>query len=87
MLSELASNAVQHAASAFTVWATIADSTLHLAVEDGGSLRNVAMTVLPNHGLGVVDTLALRWGIETTPTARWSGPSSRCELRPRRARR
>jgi hypothetical protein len=68
VLSELASNAVRHVGSPFSVRATIERSTLRLAVEDAGSPRaRPAMPVRRARGLGVVDALALRWGVDEAP--------------------
>jgi anti-sigma regulatory factor (Ser/Thr protein kinase) len=64
VLSELASNAVRHVGSPFSVSATIEHSILRVAVEDIGSpSAHGAMPVRRTRGLGVVDTMALRWGV------------------------
>jgi Histidine kinase-like ATPase domain len=71
VLSELTSNAVRHAGSPFSVTLTITDATLRLAVEDAGALAaDGAMPVRTTHGLGVVNTLALRWGVQRTPAGK-----------------
>jgi hypothetical protein len=67
VLSELTSNAVRHVGSGFSVTLTVTDATLRLAVEDAGErVAGGAMPVRPTHGLGIVDALALRWGIQRT---------------------
>jgi len=68
VLSELASNAVRHVGSPFSIRATLEGATLRLAVEDHGWLSRAAMVVRQAHGLGVVDALAADWGVK--PTAR-----------------
>jgi len=65
--SELASNAVRHVGSPFSVSALIGPSTLRIAVQDASPhLLEGAMTVLPTHGLAVVDALCGSWGRERT---------------------
>jgi len=66
VLSELASNAVRHVGSSFSIGAALDGATLRLAVEDRGSPRT-AMIVHRAHGLGVVDALASSWGVEPAP--------------------
>lgn len=68
VLSELASNAVRHVGSPFSIAATLEDSTLRLAVEDRGSpSAQATMVARPTHGLGVVDALARSWGVKAAP--------------------
>lgn len=68
VLSELASNAVRHAGSPFSIAATIEGCTLRLAVEDRGSpSARTTMVARPTHGLGVVDALASSWGVKAAP--------------------
>jgi len=66
VLSELASNAVQHAGSCFSVHLTIEGATLRIGVEDGGPGADTAMPVRRAHGLGVVSALTRRWGVQAT---------------------
>jgi MEDS: MEthanogen/methylotroph, DcmR Sensory domain/Histidine kinase-like ATPase domain len=66
VLSELASNAVRHVGSPFSVTATVRGSTLRLAVEDGAPVIEDRLPVRTAHGLGIVDMLAGRWGVERT---------------------
>jgi anti-sigma regulatory factor (Ser/Thr protein kinase) len=70
LLSELASNAVRHASSSFSVEAKIEDAILRVAVEDGGALSTGMLVVRPTRGLGVIDALARHWGVEATPTGK-----------------
>jgi hypothetical protein len=71
VLSELASNAVLHAGSPFSVVVLTKDSTLRIAVQDSGSLtsmlRDGGLIPRPTHGLGVVQALSRCWGVESTP--------------------
>jgi anti-sigma regulatory factor (Ser/Thr protein kinase) len=71
VVSELATNAVLHAASSFSLSVTLEDSLLRIAVHDarplsvavhGGGLDNPQ----PTHGLGLVEALSLRWGAKGT---------------------
>jgi len=66
VLSELASNAVRHVGSPFSVTATVRGSTLRLAVEDAAPAVEDRLPVRAAHGLGVIDVLAHRWGVERT---------------------
>jgi MEDS: MEthanogen/methylotroph, DcmR Sensory domain len=71
VLSELASNAVLHAGSAFSVAVRAQDGTLRIAVEDSAPLlsgpRNGGLIPRPAHGLSLVQALSSRWGVEGTP--------------------
>jgi anti-sigma regulatory factor (Ser/Thr protein kinase) len=76
IVSELATNAVVHAGSPFSVTVHVNDSTLRVAVQDA---RPLAATVseeglieeglIPRtgHGLGLIDEISTRWGVESTP--------------------
>jgi anti-sigma regulatory factor (Ser/Thr protein kinase) len=70
VLSELATNAVVHAGSPFSVAVRVEDSTLRVAVADASPLtaamREQGLSVQRGHGLGLVDVLATRWGVEHT---------------------
>ncbi len=70
VLSELASNAVRHAASTFSVAVRVERSALQLAVHDAAPLPAGAceegLTPRPGHGLAVIDAIATRWGVERT---------------------
>lgn len=70
MVSELATNAVRHARSSFSVTVRAHGSTLHIAVQDGAPLD---MTVpsgglipQPLHGLSLVELVSAGWGLEGT---------------------
>jgi hypothetical protein len=70
VVSELASNAVRHAGSAFTVALEMQGSLLRVAVEDLAPLPvpvpDAYVTPQQLHGLGVIDALCARWGVEPT---------------------
>jgi anti-sigma regulatory factor (Ser/Thr protein kinase) len=70
VLSELATNAVVHAGSPFSVTVRVKDSTLRVAVADASpqtvAMREQGLSVQRGHGLGLVDVLATRWGVEDT---------------------
>jgi MEDS: MEthanogen/methylotroph, DcmR Sensory domain len=71
VLSELASNAVLHAGSSFSVEVRTKDSTLRIAVQDSvpptSMLRHGGLIPRATHGLGVVQALSRCWGVEGTP--------------------
>jgi DcmR-like sensory protein len=67
VVTELAANAIVHAGSAFTVILSAHGNVLRIAVRDGCPLPaegQAALMPIPLHGLGAVDALAVRWGIE-----------------------
>jgi signal transduction histidine kinase len=70
VVSELASNAVRHARSPFSVTVRMRGSMVCIAVEDRAPLASAALhdclTVQPLHGLGLIDALCAGWGIEDT---------------------
>jgi two-component sensor histidine kinase len=66
IVSELATNAVRHAGTAFTVSLTV-NSLVRLEVADGSEVMPTqAVGGISNHGLDLVGLLADRWGIEPT---------------------
>ncbi|HEX5299548.1 MAG TPA: MEDS domain-containing protein [Streptosporangiaceae bacterium] len=68
VVTELAANAIVHAGSAFTVILSGRGDVLRIAVRDGCPLPaegQAALMPLPLHGLGAVDALAARWGVES----------------------
>jgi hypothetical protein len=71
VLSELASNAVLHAGSPFSVTVRTEASTLRVAVQDStplrSRLRDGGLIPRPTHGLCVVQALSTCWGVEDTP--------------------
>jgi hypothetical protein len=70
LVSELATNAVRHADSSFSVTVRASGSTLRVAVHDGaalaGTLSEAWLIPQPLHGLSLVDALCTRWGVEDT---------------------
>jgi anti-sigma regulatory factor (Ser/Thr protein kinase) len=70
VVSELATNAVLHAASSFSLSVTLEDSLLRIAVHDARPLsvtmHDGGLSPQPTHGLGLVEALSLRWGTEGT---------------------
>jgi anti-sigma regulatory factor (Ser/Thr protein kinase) len=68
MVSELATNAVRHAHTAFSMTVSLTDSRVRIEVSDGGSglpsLLSPATTELSGRGLKIVDGLADEWGVE-----------------------
>ena len=70
VVSELATNAVLHAASSFCLSVTLEDSLLRITVHDASPLsatvRGGGLSPRPTHGLGLVEALSLRWGVEST---------------------
>ncbi len=70
LVSELATNAVRHADSCFSVTVRVYGATLRVAVLDGvpltGTVHEARLIPQPLHGLSVVDVLCLRWGVEDT---------------------
>jgi DcmR-like sensory protein len=61
--TELASNAVLHARSDFTVTVARRPGAIRIAVRDGGPLI-APLAVAAGHGLGLVNTVAARWGVQ-----------------------
>ncbi len=69
VVTELAANAVVHARSAFTVILSARDDLLRISVRDAGPLAVAGLRAAPLHGLGAVDALASRWGVESLGNA------------------
>jgi anti-sigma regulatory factor (Ser/Thr protein kinase) len=71
VLSELATNAVLHAGTPFSVAARLEDATLRIAVQDGSQIstteRNGRLTPRTGHGLGLIEALSASWGVESVP--------------------
>jgi hypothetical protein len=63
-VTELAANAIVHAQSAFTVILSARDDLLRISVRDRAPLRGNELRAAPLHGLGAVDAMASRWGVE-----------------------
>jgi MEDS: MEthanogen/methylotroph, DcmR Sensory domain/Histidine kinase-like ATPase domain len=74
VVSELASNAVRHAGSSFSVAVALDTSSLSLAVSDARPLERTnaarGLPASPLHGLGVIDAISLDWGTEGTSTGK-----------------
>jgi hypothetical protein len=70
VVSELATNAVLHADSSFSISATLEDSLLRISVHDTEPLSVTVggggLSPQPTHGLSLVEALSLRWGAEGT---------------------
>jgi hypothetical protein len=67
VVTELAANAVVHARSGFTLALSAHQDTMRISVRDTSPLPPDNEAVLwpaPLHGLGAVDAMAVRWGVE-----------------------
>jgi hypothetical protein len=64
VVTELAANAVVHAQTGFTVTVTAAPDVLRISVRDSSPPPAAGLPPRPLHGLGAVDALASRWGVE-----------------------
>jgi|HubBroStandDraft_2_1064218.scaffolds.fasta_scaffold02457_5 hypothetical protein len=71
VLSELASNAVIHAGSPFSISVKLGDSVIRVAVQDRCPVlatgSDGGMVVRAPHGLAVIQALSAHWGVEGTP--------------------
>jgi MEDS: MEthanogen/methylotroph, DcmR Sensory domain len=68
VVTELAANAIVHAYSAFTVMLSARGDLVRISVRDARPLPagpGPALAPAPLHGLGAVDALASRWGVES----------------------
>jgi len=74
VISELASNAVHHAGSAFAVQVSLVGNSFRIGVRDPSSVvpRLLPMTVNAESGRGIATVAALstRWGIDTHPSGK-----------------
>ncbi|HVW79536.1 MAG TPA: MEDS domain-containing protein [Mycobacteriales bacterium] len=83
IVSELATNAVAHASSAFQIRLARADQVLRISVEDVGPAqpqrREPSPEDLNGRGMLLVESLALRWGCEATAAGKsvWAELPSR----------
>jgi hypothetical protein len=71
-VTELAANAIVHAHSAFTILLSAHGDLVRISVRDASPLpstQGAALAPAPLHGLGVVDAMASRWGVESLGTA------------------
>jgi hypothetical protein len=67
VVTELAANAIVHAQTGFTVDLSARPDVLRITVRDASPLPPASaadLPALPLHGLGAVDALASRWGVE-----------------------
>jgi hypothetical protein len=67
VVTELAANAIVHAQTGFTVDLSAGPDVLRITVRDASPLPSASaadLPALPLHGLGAVDALASRWGVE-----------------------
>jgi hypothetical protein len=67
VVTELAANAIVHAQTGFTVDLSASHDVLRITVRDASPLPSASaadLPALPLHGLGAVDALASRWGVE-----------------------
>jgi len=65
VVTELAANAVVHAQTGFTVDLVAGPGMLRISVRDASPLPPAArLPAAPLHGLGAVNALASRWGVE-----------------------
>ena len=68
VVTELAANAIVHAHSGFTVTLSGPGDVLRISVRDSRPLPAGVTQALPTaqmHGLGAVNALASRWGVES----------------------
>jgi MEDS: MEthanogen/methylotroph, DcmR Sensory domain len=72
VVTELATNAVLHARSAFTVSVARSGDAVCLSVADSVPLPpgQVGLPVRGDHGLGVIDRIAEQWGIQPVPAGK-----------------
>jgi anti-sigma regulatory factor (Ser/Thr protein kinase) len=64
--TELATNAVRHAASAFSLSLRVAHGAVRIAVEDHEPVDEARLIVRPERGLGLVAGVSLRWGVDSS---------------------
>lgn len=88
LVSELASNAVRHADTPFSVTISCDGSLVRVEVSDGSPELPVPQVppaeAITGRGLLIVDALAGRWGVESTPTGKtvWFELSCRAAASP-----
>ncbi len=71
-VTELATNAIVHAHSAFTILLSVRGDLVRISVRDARPLPaapGATLAPAPLHGLGAVDALASRWGVESLGNA------------------
>ena len=74
VVTELATNAVLHAGSAFSVSLALSGGAIRISVGDAVPLGPTGvdkqLAAASGHGLGVVAAMATRWGVETVPSGK-----------------
>jgi hypothetical protein len=74
VVTELATNAVLHARSAFSVSLALSGGAIRISVSDtvplGPAGVDKQLAAASGHGLGVVAAMATRWGVQTAPSGK-----------------
>ena len=74
VVTELATNAVLHAGSAFSVSLVLSGGAIRISVGDtvplGPTGVDKQLAAASGHGLGVVAAMATRWGVQTVPSGK-----------------
>jgi hypothetical protein len=74
VVTELATNAVLHAGSAFSVSLALSGGVIRISVSDtlplGANGVDQQLAAASGHGLGVVAAMATRWGVESVPSGK-----------------
>jgi len=74
VVTELATNAVLHAGSAFSVSLTLSSGAIRISVCDtlplGPTGGDKQLAATAGHGLGVIAAVATRWGVESVPSGK-----------------
>ena len=74
VVTELATNAVLHAGSAFCVSLALSGGAIRISVSDtlplGANGVDQHLAAVSGHGLGVVAAIATRWGVESVPSGK-----------------
>ena len=74
MVSELATNAVVHTTSPFTIGIDQCDHEVRISVTDEGAgtprLRHAAASDTDGRGLSIVDAFAVEWGVDQRPDSK-----------------
>ena len=65
LLSRRAVGGTAGALVAFTVILSARDDLLRISVRDASPLHGAELRPAPLHGLGAVDAMAIRWGVES----------------------
>jgi hypothetical protein len=70
VVTELATNAIIHAKSAFTVTITTGQDIVRITVRDHSAGNGQVFLAAPLHGLGAVAAMAVRWGVAPIPSGK-----------------